>query len=148
MRARAKRAALRRQRTPGPTLGRAGPGWPRRGDDAAIGAVGPWGARFPCHQCKEPQMSVSAVNARTDVATQQASETYTVRHGDTLSAIARQLGVSTSSLLAANPQIRNANLIYPGDVLDIPRGGAPGGAANDPVADTSTSTPGGTFDYN
>lgn len=49
---------------------------------------------------------------------------YTVRRGDTMSGIAQQHGVSLSSLIAANPQIGNPNLIYPGQVVHVPGGGA------------------------
>lgn len=45
---------------------------------------------------------------------------YTVRRGDTLGAIARAYGVSLGSVIAANPQIWNPSLIYPGQVINIP----------------------------
>lgn len=45
---------------------------------------------------------------------------YTVRRGDTLGNIALANGLSLGSLLAANPQIWNASLIYPGQVVVIP----------------------------
>lgn len=45
-----------------------------------------------------------------------ATNTYTVRSGDTLSGIARKLGVSTSYLIQKNV-IGNANLIYAGQSL-------------------------------
>jgi lipoprotein-anchoring transpeptidase ErfK/SrfK len=48
-----------------------------------------------------------------------AGGTYIVRRGDTLSRIAAQYGVSVGALVAANG-IRNANLIYTGQVLRIP----------------------------
>ncbi len=44
----------------------------------------------------------------------------TVRPGDTLTAIARRAGISLSSLLKANPGIRNPNLIHPGEQVAIP----------------------------
>ena len=46
--------------------------------------------------------------------------TYTVRWGDTLGKIAASYGVSLNALLAANPQIWNASLIYPWQVINIP----------------------------
>jgi len=46
--------------------------------------------------------------------------TYTIRWGDTLGKIAARYGVSLSALLAVNPQIWNASLIYPGQVINIP----------------------------
>ncbi len=48
-----------------------------------------------------------------------AAETYTVQGGDTLSAIARNHGVTVAALIAAN-HIENPNLIRPGQVLTIP----------------------------
>jgi len=48
------------------------------------------------------------------------TRTHTVRRGDTLSAIALRYGVSVWGLVQANG-IRNPSLIYPGQVLRIPR---------------------------
>jgi LysM repeat protein len=48
---------------------------------------------------------------------------YTVERGDTVSAIAARYGVSQDALLAANPDIRNADLIFVGDKLNIPTAG-------------------------
>ena len=45
---------------------------------------------------------------------------YTVKKGDTLWGIAQRWGVSLQALIAANPGIKNPNLIYPGQVLTIP----------------------------
>ena len=50
--------------------------------------------------------------------------TFTVRSGDTLSAIARLCGVSLSSLIAANPAITNPHLIRPGQVVAVPFAGS------------------------
>lgn len=47
--------------------------------------------------------------------------TYIVQPGDTMSAIARRFGVSLQALIAANPQITNPNVIFPGQTLNIPR---------------------------
>ncbi len=52
-----------------------------------------------------------------------AAGNYTVKRGDTMSGIAARHGVSLSALTAANPQIRNPNLIYPGQKINIPGGG-------------------------
>ena len=45
---------------------------------------------------------------------------YTVRKGDTLWGIGKRYGVTLAQLLAANPGIKNPNLIYPGDRVNIP----------------------------
>ena len=45
---------------------------------------------------------------------------HTVRKGETLWGIAWRYGVALTALIAANPQIKNPNLIYPGDQVRIP----------------------------
>ena len=65
------------------------------------------------------------------------SSSYTVRSGDTLSGIATRHGVSLSALTAANPQIRNPNLIHPGQKINIPGGGK----SSPPVQGPGPSTP-------
>ncbi len=59
---------------------------------------------------------------------------YIVQSGDTMYLIAQRYGISLQTLISANPQIRNPELIYPGEVIHIPRGqvvspapGTPGG---------------------
>ncbi len=52
---------------------------------------------------------------------------YTVQSGDSMGAIANRFSVSLSSLEAANPQISNPNLIYPGEIIHIPNGSQPQG---------------------
>ena len=44
-------------------------------------------------------------------------KTYTVKSGDTLSGIAAANGMSLSAIAALNPQIRDLNLIYPGQII-------------------------------
>lgn len=46
--------------------------------------------------------------------------TYTVKKGDTLSAIAKRYGTTVDALLKANPNITNPNLIKAGQVINIP----------------------------
>lgn len=74
-------------------------------------------------------MSVAAIGANRSTANTQPnvvqqSTTHTVRRGDTMSQIAANNGVSLEALKAANPQIRNASLIFPGDKINIPSGQA------------------------
>ena len=52
--------------------------------------------------------------------------TYTVKRGDTLGAIAARNGTSWQELQRING-IKNANLIYPGQVITLPGGGGGGG---------------------
>ncbi|MBI3164291.1 MAG: LysM peptidoglycan-binding domain-containing protein, partial [Chloroflexi bacterium] len=46
--------------------------------------------------------------------------TYTVQSGDTLRKIAGRLGTTVNDILAVNPQITDQNLIYTGQVINIP----------------------------
>ena len=49
-----------------------------------------------------------------------SNSTYVVQVGDTFSEIASRCGVSVNALWNANPYIGNVNLLYPGQVLNIP----------------------------
>ena len=64
--------------------------------------------------------ALSGTGSRTVAAESAAAETYTVRKGDTLWGIAKRYDVTLAALIAANPQIKNPNLIYPGDKVLIP----------------------------
>ena len=44
---------------------------------------------------------------------------YIVKKGDTLGAIAQKYNTTVARLMALNPQIKNANLIYVGDVIRL-----------------------------
>lgn len=46
---------------------------------------------------------------------------YTVKKGDTMYLIAKRYDVCLDQLIAANPQVKNPDLIYPGQVLCIPK---------------------------
>jgi len=45
---------------------------------------------------------------------------HTVERGDTMWRIAMRYEVGTSEIIAANPQVADPNLIYPGDILTVP----------------------------
>jgi len=49
-----------------------------------------------------------------------AQTTYTVQKGDTIWKIASRNQVGMSEIIAANPQIKNPDLIYPGQKITIP----------------------------
>lgn len=48
--------------------------------------------------------------------------TYVVRVGDTLAKIASRAGTTVHAILAVNPQIQNPNVIYVGQVINMPSG--------------------------
>ncbi len=68
--------------------------------------------------------SVSAGSGTTSAGKGNAGSgtgktTYTVVRGDSLWAIARKYGTTVQQLAAWNPQIKNPNLIYPGQKLRV-----------------------------
>ena len=54
-------------------------------------------------------------------AAHAAGLTHTVARGDTMWKLAVQYQVGTSEIIKANPQVGDPNLIYPGQVLNIPQ---------------------------
>ena len=60
-----------------------------------------------------------AINCNLNPGIDRGS-TYVVGLCDWLAKIATKLGVSYQALLAANPQIEDPNLIYPGQILNVP----------------------------
>ena len=56
---------------------------------------------------------------------ERVGSTYSVQRGDNLTHIARDHGVSLEALEAANPQIRDRNLIHPGEQINLPAGATP-----------------------
>lgn len=63
---------------------------------------------------------------------------YTVKKGDTLSQIAKRKGLSLRALIAANPKIKNANMIRIGQKINVPEAKKAGDAK---VAGSKTSNP-------
>lgn len=53
-----------------------------------------------------------------------AAGTYTVKSGDTLSGIAAAHKITLAAIIAANPQIKDPNRIWSGNVVNIPGGSA------------------------
>ncbi len=64
----------------------------------------------------------SAVRKAPDVKPRQPApkRVYVVKSGDTLTSIARAQRVTLQRLIAANPQIKSRNLIFPGQRVTIP----------------------------
>lgn len=63
---------------------------------------------------------------------------YMVQQGDTMWLISRRFGISLDALIRANPQIRNPEMIFPGEIVRIPTMGA-----TMPVPGTPVPSPGG-----
>jgi LysM repeat protein len=71
-----------------------------------------------------------------------SGSTYTVVRGDTLSMIAKKYGTTVNDLLALNPSIKNASIIYVGQVLKLPSTSTtpPGGSTTSGTAKVTIST--------
>ncbi|MBQ1241645.1 MAG: SafA/ExsA family spore coat assembly protein [Oscillospiraceae bacterium] len=64
-------------------------------------------------------LSVAAITVMA-MSVSALAATHTVMRGDTMWKIASRYKVGTSEIISANPQIKNPDLIYPGNVLTIP----------------------------
>lgn len=69
----------------------------------------------------------------------QDTHNYTVKSGDTLSAIASRYGMTVNALVTLNG-IKNANLIYPGQVLRVADSGQGSTVSQKATTTTTTST--------
>lgn len=63
---------------------------------------------------------LAAIVFPVSAATGRGDATYTVVAGDSMWKIAVRYEIGVSEIIAANPQVKNPNLIYPGQVLNIP----------------------------
>ncbi|MDI3480785.1 MAG: hypothetical protein PWQ97_440 [Tepidanaerobacteraceae bacterium] len=63
----------------------------------------------------------AAATTTSNMSSSTSNGNYIVKSGDTLSDIAARNGVTLTALLNANPQIKNANLIFPGQKISIPK---------------------------
>jgi spore coat assembly protein SafA len=100
----------------------------RRAAEAELfGNNAPQGGAAPA-----PTPSAPSSAAPSGPSSAPAGGDYSVKRGDTLWDIARAHGVSLQSLIAANPQIDNPNLIMPGQQIHLPGASRSAGAA--PVA--------------
>ncbi|MFH1807224.1 MAG: peptidoglycan-binding protein [Pseudomonadota bacterium] len=67
-----------------------------------------------------PPLHATAVRTSTSPVRASTGQEHRVQRGETLSAIARQHGVSVGEMMAANPQLRDPNRIVAGQVLEVP----------------------------
>ncbi len=72
--------------------------------------------------CGQSNCAPSYYNCSQGECAQTSSNgtTYVVQFGDTFGDIANRFGISMHDLWSANPNIGDANLLYPGQVLNIP----------------------------
>lgn len=80
---------------------------------------------FPALAEGAPHASAAAQASAIAQAQSACGATYTVVSGDTMYRIAARCGVTYAALIAVNTQIVNPNLIFPGQVINIPTGSIP-----------------------
>jgi len=77
-------------------------------------------------QIADPNLIYPGQTLMVPAAAPSPSMTYVVKSGDTMYLIAQKFGIPLQALIAANPQITDPSLIYPGQVLMIPAAPSPG----------------------
>lgn len=78
---------------------------------------------FPVTQATAPVAKKTQPDTRgapKKVEINANSTEYTIRKGDTLSLIAKRYNTTIEAILRANPNIKNPNLIFPGEKIKIP----------------------------
>lgn len=83
--------------------------------------------------------AVSTASATTPSAGSSSTGSYHVKQGDTVSAIAARVGVSTTALLGAN-KLSQRSVIYPGQTLRVPSAGSAAPSASSSAASSSAAS--------
>lgn len=76
------------------------------------------GGPMACSPCGEPMMQQHLYHCPMP-APKPAHEVYAVKKGDTVYKIAKRYGTTMQAIILGN-NLRNPNLIYPGQILFIP----------------------------
>lgn len=85
------------------------------------------GGKLTSSQKKKAAAGAGIVAATPAIVSQVGSDknsagsSYTIKSGDTISAIAKRMGVRLSEIKAANPQIKDLNKIRPGQKIKVPK---------------------------
>jgi len=99
--------------------------------------------RIPASAGTQPAPSTAVPATATPAPT---GGTYTVQRGDSLGRIAARNNTTVAAILAVNPNITNPNIVYVGQVINLPAGGtsqpvAEGTAQVTPQATPAVDTP-------
>ena len=73
-----------------------------------------------CDNCG-PTAVAGASKAPASAKAARSGKTIDIQRGDTLGALARRHNTTVAAFMKANPKITNANLIYAGDTLHVPK---------------------------
>lgn len=77
------------------------------------------GGPMPCSPCATPPMMHHHQPCPMPTPPTPAPKVYVVKKGDTVYKIAKRFGTTMEAIILAN-NLRNPNLIYPGQILLIP----------------------------
>lgn len=83
---------------------------------------------------KVKDATTQAVSNTLTISPTAEATSYTVVRGDTLRKIANKFKTTVAAIVAANPAIKDPNLIYPGQVFKIPSGQSAAAVATIPVS--------------
>lgn len=80
---------------------------------------------YPGQKLTIPGAKITPVSNVTPTTPAAGTQTYVIKSGDTVSAIAARFGVTTAAVLTAN-KLTASSIIYPGQKLTIPASGSGG----------------------
>jgi LysM repeat protein len=91
--------------------------------DTLSGIAAHFGLSLACIEASNPQITNPDLIFPGQLITLPSANStieYQVVAGDYLEAIAHRFGITLEALEAANPQIKNPDLIFPGQVINVP----------------------------
>ncbi len=94
--------------------------------------------RIPASAGTQPAPSTAVPATATPAP---AGGTYTVQRGDSLGRIAARNNTTVAAILAVNPNITNPNIVYVGQVINLPAGGTSQPVAEGTAQVTPQATP-------
>ena len=74
---------------------------------------------WECYDGYDEQLKVLSSPAQDTGQSESEKQYYTVVYGDCLYNIARRYSITLQEMIALNPQLRNTNMIYPGDQIRV-----------------------------
>ena len=87
------------------------------------------------------QMVANILEEKHTRAGNKPDTVTTIKRGDTLSSLARKYGTTVKALMAANPDIKNANKIFAGKKLNIKNMSVPQATEDDPKPTRKPAVP-------
>lgn len=92
----------------------------QQGTTAPPGATGPPGPKGPPGPAGTPAPKPKPKPKPKPPPAKGKTKSVTIAHGDTLTALAKKYHTTVANLMKLNPSIKNPNLIYAGNKLNVP----------------------------